>query len=190
MILISKFLILNINNIDTDLIIPKQFLKTLKKKGFYYCLFYDLRYIINQNNIFLNYDFPLNIKTNKNVKILISKKNFGCGSSREHAVWAIKDFGIKIIIAESFSDIFYDNSFKNNLFLIKLKKIEINSIINNYNVKKNIIFINIKYQFFKFNNKIYYFNINMLYKNILLSNFSIIEFLLEKKTEIFLFYKK
>ncbi|BAF35112.1 3-isopropylmalate dehydratase small subunit [Candidatus Carsonella ruddii PV] len=188
MILISKFLILNINNIDTDLIIPKQFLKTIKKTGFYYCLFYDLRYLINQNNIFLNYDFPFNIKKNKNAKILISRKNFGCGSSREHAVWAIKDFGIKIIIAESFSDIFYDNSFKNNLFLIKLKNFEINFIINNYEI--NIIYINIKNQFLKFNNKLFYFNINNLYKNILLSNFSIIDFLLEKKDIIFLFYKR
>ncbi|MCX2956026.1 MAG: hypothetical protein N6V41_00560, partial [Candidatus Portiera aleyrodidarum] len=87
---------------------------------------FDLRYLVNNNLLFLNRDFILN---NLKSKILISKKNFGCGSSREHAVWALKNFGFKIIIAESYSDIFYDNAMKNNLLLIELKKNQIEKIL-------------------------------------------------------------
>lgn len=119
MILISNYYFIDIENIDTDIIIPKQFLNTLKNTGFKNCLFFDLKYFIDNDKIILNKDFEINKKKSK---ILISKKNFGCGSSREHAVWALKDFGIKSIISESFSDIFYDNSMKNNLLLIILEK--------------------------------------------------------------------
>ncbi|XZR52901.1 MAG: 3-isopropylmalate dehydratase small subunit [Candidatus Carsonella ruddii] len=180
--LISNFIYINTNNIDTDVIIPKQFLSTLKQNGFSRCLFYDLRYFIIKNKIIFNFDFKLN---NLKSKILISNKNFGCGSSREHAVWAIKDFGIKIIIAESYSDIFYDNSMKNNLLLINLSLKKINNIIIH-----NYLFIDIKNQFIKYNKNYYYFYLNKLYKNIFIEKFSIIEFVLKKKFKILLFLKK
>lgn len=179
--LISNFIFLNLNNIDTDIIIPKQFLNTLKKTGFKLCLFYDLRYFIDNNKILLNKDFKLN---NFITKVLISKKNFGCGSSREHAVWSITDFGIKIIIAESYSDIFYDNSMKNNLFLIEFNYYQIKNII-----KYKYIYFNIKNQYIKCSNFYYYFKINKLYKNIFIKNFSIIEFILRKKKEILNYLK-
>ncbi|WP_432772488.1 3-isopropylmalate dehydratase small subunit [Candidatus Carsonella ruddii] len=172
--LISNFLYIDIDNVDTDIIIPKQFLNTLKKNGFERCLFFDIRYIINKKNIYLNEDFSLN---KKKIKILISGKNFGCGSSREHAVWAIKNFGIDIIIAESYSDIFFDNSMKNNLLLINFKKFKIETL-----VKNNLLYLNINKQFLRYKkNKYYYFYINSLYKNIFLNKFSIIDFILKKK---------
>ncbi|XRA05507.1 MAG: 3-isopropylmalate dehydratase small subunit [Candidatus Carsonella ruddii] len=175
--LISKFFFINLNNIDTDIIIPKQFLNTLKKTGFKLCLFYDMRYIINFNNkILINKDFLLN---NIKYEILIAKKNFGCGSSREHAVWSLIDYGFKIIIAESYSDIFFDNCMKNKLFLIEF----------NYNIIKNIIklkylYVNIYKQYIKINNVYYYFNINIFYKNIFIKKISIIEFILKEKKKI------
>ncbi|WMC20358.1 MAG: 3-isopropylmalate dehydratase small subunit [Candidatus Carsonella ruddii] len=180
--LISNFVYINTDNIDTDIIIPKQFLSTLKLIGFSRCLFFDLRYFIINNKIIFNLDFKLN---NLKSKILISNKNFGCGSSREHAVWAIKDFGIKIIIAESYSDIFYDNSMKNNLLLINLNLKQINNIIN-----FNHLFIDVKNQFIKYNKNYYYFYLNKLYKNVFIYKFSIIDFILKKKTQILLFLKK
>ncbi|AFP83565.1 3-isopropylmalate dehydratase small subunit [Candidatus Carsonella ruddii] len=181
--LISKIILFNKNNIDTDLIIPKQFLKTLKKSGFYFCLFYDIRYIINNNLIYYNKDFLLNNKFYKKTKILISGKNFGCGSSREHAVWAIKDYGFKVIIAISYSDIFYDNAMKNGLLLIKIKINELNKI----NFTKKFIYINLKKQYLKYNKNIFYFYLNSFYKNIIIKKFSISEFILEKKKKILLF---
>ncbi|XOD38880.1 MAG: 3-isopropylmalate dehydratase small subunit [Candidatus Carsonella ruddii] len=179
--LISNYIFIDIDNIDTDIIIPKQFLNTLKKNGFEKCLFFDLRYIINNNKLFLNNDFNIN---RKKTKVLISKKNFGCGSSREHAVWALKNFGFNIIIAESYSDIFYDNSMKNNLFLIELKKNQIEKIL-----KFDYIFFNINKQYIKFDNFYYYFLINKLYKNIFINKFLITDFILRKKKEIIFFLK-
>ncbi|AFP83947.1 3-isopropylmalate dehydratase small subunit [Candidatus Carsonella ruddii] len=181
--LISNYIYINTNNIDTDIIIPKQFLSTLKQKGFSNCLFFDLRYIILNNKIKINYDFKMNTLKSK---ILITNKNFGCGSSREHAVWAIKDFGYKIIIAESYSNIFYDNSMKNNLLLINLKLYKINNII-----KYNFLYINIYNQFIRYNNNnYYYFYLNNLYKKIFINNFSIIEFVLKKKKKIINYLNK
>ncbi|AFP83755.1 3-isopropylmalate dehydratase small subunit [Candidatus Carsonella ruddii CS isolate Thao2000] len=180
--LISKIILFNKDNIDTDLIIPKQFLKTLKKNGFFFCLFYDIRYIINNNLIYYNKDFILNNKFLKKTKILISGKNFGCGSSREHAVWAIKDYGIKVIIAKSYSDIFYDNAMKNGLLLIKINN------INKINLKKKFLYINLNKQYLKYNKNIFYFYLNSFYKNIIIKNFSISDFILEKKKKI-LFFK-
>ncbi|ATX33523.1 3-isopropylmalate dehydratase small subunit [Candidatus Carsonella ruddii] len=180
--LISNYIYLNIDNIDTDIIIPKQFLNTLKKNGFEKCLFFDLRYFINNNNLLLNNDFNLN---KKKTKVLISKKNFGCGSSREHAVWALKNFGFKIIISESFSDIFYDNSMKNNLFLIEFTKKQIEKILN-----YNYIYFNIEKQYIKFDKLYYYFLINKLYKNIFINKFLLTDFILRKKKEIIYYLNK
>ncbi|TVP43791.1 MAG: 3-isopropylmalate dehydratase small subunit [Halomonas sp.] len=111
-------------NVDTDLIIPKQFLKSIKRTGFGVNLFDELRYLdegqpgqdCSQRP--LNPDFVLNQPRFKGAEILLTRRNFGCGSSREHAPWALEDFGFKVVIAPSFADIFYNNSFKNGILLI------------------------------------------------------------------------
>ena len=113
-------------NIDTDAIIPKQYLKSIKRSGFGINLFDDWRYLDpgepGQNNAErrLNPDFVLNKDPFKHAQILLARENFACGSSREHAVWALMDFGFKVVIAPSFADIFYNNSFKNGLLPIAL----------------------------------------------------------------------
>ena len=104
-------------NVDTDQIVPKQFLKLVQKSGFGKYLFYNWRYDSNENQ---NPDFILNDKKYKNSKILVAGDNFGCGSSREHAVWALQDYGFSVIIAPSFADIFYSNCFKNGVLPIAL----------------------------------------------------------------------
>ena len=124
----AKIVPLDRSNIDTDQIIPKQFLKSIKKTGFGPNLFDSWRYLDSgfpgQDNSKrqLNPEFVLNDKKYKGSEVLISKENFGCGSSREHAVWAMQDYGIKCVIAQSFADIFYNNCFKNGLLAISLSK--------------------------------------------------------------------
>ncbi len=111
-------------NVDTDLIIPKQFLKSIKRTGFGVNLFDELRYLDegqpgqNCSQRPLNPDFVLNQPRFKGAEVLLARRNFGCGSSREHAPWALEDFGFKVVIAPSFADIFYNNSFKNGILLI------------------------------------------------------------------------
>ena len=104
-------------NIDTDQIVPKQFLKLVQKSGFGKYLFFNWRYDENEKQ---REDFVLNDKQYENSKILVTGENFGCGSSREHAVWALQDYGFAVIIAPSFADIFYSNCFKNGILPIKL----------------------------------------------------------------------
>ncbi len=117
---------LPITNIDTDMIIPAEFMKSTKRTGFGESLFYKFRYDNKGNK---NPDFILNIKPYDKASILLAGENFGCGSSREHAPWALLDFGMRCIIAPSFADIFYNNSFKNGLLLIKLPKAEVDKLI-------------------------------------------------------------
>ena len=116
---------LPIVNIDTDMIIPKQFLKTIKRTGLGKNLFYEMRYDQNGNLI---KDFVLNNDPYNNSKILITGKNFGCGSSREHAPWALMDFGITCVISSSYADIFYNNCFKNGILPIKISEEDIKEI--------------------------------------------------------------
>ena len=104
-------------NIDTDMIIPKQFLKTIKRSGLGVNLFDEMRYDAEGNEIA---DFVLNKPAYRSAEILVAGENFGCGSSREHAPWALKDFGIKVVISESFADIFYNNCFKNGILPVTL----------------------------------------------------------------------
>lgn len=104
-------------NVDTDQIVPKQFLKLVQKSGFGKFLFYNWRYDENDNE---KQDFILNDKKYKDSKILVAGDNFGCGSSREHAVWALQDYGFSVVIAPSFADIFYSNCFKNGILPITL----------------------------------------------------------------------
>lgn len=115
-------------NIDTDQIIPKQFLLAVSKQGFGKHLFHDLRYLDDKESV-LNMDFNLNKKEYQNASILVSFENFGSGSSREHAPWALVDYGIRAIIAPSFADIFKNNALGNGLFTIELAKDEVVSII-------------------------------------------------------------
>lgn len=113
-------------NVDTDAIIPKQFLKSIKRSGFGPNLFDEWRYTdhgepgMDNSNRPLNKDFVLNQERYQGAQILIARENFGCGSSREHAPWALLDYGFRVVIAPSFADIFYSNSFKNGILLIKL----------------------------------------------------------------------
>ena len=123
------------SNIDTDAIIPKQYLKSIKKSGFGPFLFDSLRYLdpgdlstTSSRNV--NPDFILNIEPFKTGNIIVANDNFGCGSSREHAVWALKDFGIEAIISSSFADIFHRNSFKNSLLLICITKDDIEILLD------------------------------------------------------------
>ena len=110
---------LSLQNIDTDMIIPKQFLKTIKRTGLGKSLFYEMRYDENGKRI---EDFILNKEPYNKSKILLAGKNFGCGSSREHAPWALSDFGIRCIISSSFADIFYNNCFKNGILPITINE--------------------------------------------------------------------
>jgi 3-isopropylmalate/(R)-2-methylmalate dehydratase small subunit len=110
---------LNMINVDTDMVIPKQFLKTIARTGLGKNLFHEMRYDDDGNEV---KDFVLNQPAYRNAKILVADENFGCGSSREHAPWALLDFGITCIIAPSFADIFYNNCFKNGILPIKLPK--------------------------------------------------------------------
>jgi len=114
------------DNVDTDQIIPKQFLKLIERKGFGNYLFFNWRFDERGEP---RSDFILNQQKYKKASILVSRANFGCGSSREHAVWALLDYGIKTVIAESFADIFYNNAYKNGLLLITLKPEEVDEII-------------------------------------------------------------
>ncbi|PJZ70513.1 3-isopropylmalate dehydratase small subunit [Leptospira perolatii] len=116
-------------NIDTDQILPKQFMKLVDKKGFGKHLFHDWRYMDTEETV-LNPDFPLNFERYKGASILISGKNFGSGSSREHAPWALSDFGFKVVIAPSFADIFSINCAKNGIALVALQEDQILEIAN------------------------------------------------------------
>ena len=114
-------------NIDTDMIIPKQFLKTIKRTGLGKSLFFEMRYDDDGNEI---EDFVLNQPAYRNASILVTGDNFGCGSSREHAPWALADFGIKCVIATSFADIFYNNCFKNGILPIKLPQEDVDKLMD------------------------------------------------------------
>jgi 3-isopropylmalate/(R)-2-methylmalate dehydratase small subunit len=117
-------------NVDTDMIIPKQFLKTIKRTGLGRSLFYELRYDENGKE---RPDFVLNKPAYRNAEILIAGDNFGCGSSREHAPWALLDFGIRCVISTGFADIFYNNCFKNGILPIKVKPEELEKLLDDAN---------------------------------------------------------
>lgn len=125
--LTSKICPLDIPNVDTDQIIPKQFLKRVERVGFGEFLFYDWRYMPDGKE---NPDFCLNKKEYKDSAILLSRDNFGCGSSREHAPWALLDFGFKCIIAPSYADIFYNNCFQNGILPVILKTSEVDQLFS------------------------------------------------------------
>ncbi|MGO1626907.1 MAG: 3-isopropylmalate dehydratase small subunit [Halomonadaceae bacterium] len=129
-------------NVDTDLIIPKQFLKSIKRTGFGVNLFDELRYLDEGQpgqdctHRPINPDFVLNKPRYQNAEVLLARRNFGCGSSREHAPWALEDFGFRVVIAPSFADIFYNNAFKNGLLLIQLDEDTVDRLFKAVEVKE------------------------------------------------------
>ena len=167
-------------NVDTDMIIPKQFLKTIKRTGLGKSLFFEIRYDENGKKI---EKFVLNNKPYDNSSILITGKNFGCGSSREHAPWALLDFGIKCVISPSFADIFYNNCFKNGMLPIILNEKKIEELIQ-YSERKRSIEINLKKQEIIFGNKIIKFAIDPFKKKCLLSGLDEIAMSLEQSQKI------
>ena len=167
-------------NVDTDMIIPKQFLKTIKRTGLAKGLFFEMRYDENDKKI---EKFVLNREPYNNSPILIVGKNFGCGSSREHAPWALLDFGIKCIISTSFADIFYNNCFKNGMLPIVLDKKKIEELVQ-YSERKENIEINLTEQEIKFGNKRIKFTIDPFKKECLLNGLDDIAISLEKSEKI------
>ena len=167
-------------NVDTDKIIPKQFLKTIKRTGLGKSLFYEIRYDNNGNEI---KDFILNQSPFNNSKILITGKNFGCGSSREHAPWALLDFGITCIISSSYADIFYNNCFKNGILPIIISEDEIKEI-SDYSNRKEEISINLPDQKISFGNKEINFKIDPFKKKCLIEGLDDIALSLEKSDKI------
>ena len=167
-------------NIDTDMIIPKQFLKTIKRTGLGKSLFFEMRY---KENGEINKDFVLNKSPYDNSSILLTGKNFGCGSSREHAPWALLDFGIKCIISSSFADIFYNNCFKNGMLPIILNEIEIEELTQ-YSKRKENIEINLTEQQIMFGNKRIKFEIDPFKKECLLNGLDDIALSLEQSEKI------
>ena len=177
---------LSLQNIDTDMIIPKQFLKTIKRTGLGKSLFYEMRYDENGK---INGDFILNKDPYNKSKILIAGKNFGCGSSREHAPWALSDFGIKCIISSSFADIFYNNCFKNGILPIKIDE-QIVIELSEYSKRREEIEINLLNQEIKFGNKIQKFEIDQFKKKCLIEGLDDIALSMEKISKIDNFEKK
>ena len=160
---------LDISNVDTDVIIPKQFLQKITKSGFGKYLFNDWRYL-DDCSCTLNYNFVLNRICYKHATILLSRENFGCGSSREHAVWALLDYGFKAILASSFADIFYSNSIKNGLLPVVLSKNIINYLFGLALKNSNLsITINLETNEVLVNNQRYIFEIDHFYKYCMLN---------------------
>ena len=171
---------LSLQNIDTDMIIPKQFLKTIKRTGLGKSLFYEMRYDENGKTI---EDFILNKEPYDKSKILLAGKNFGCGSSREHAPWALSDFGIRCVISSSFADIFYNNCFKNGILPIKINE-QVISELAQYSKRKEEIEINLENQEIKYGNKISKFDVDEFKKKCLIEGLDDIALSMEKISQI------
>jgi len=177
---------LSLQNIDTDMIIPKQFLKTIKRTGLGKSLFYEMRYDENGK---INKDFILNKEPYNKSRILLAGKNFGCGSSREHAPWALSDFGIKCVISSSFADIFYNNCFKNGILPIKIDDKVVLELAE-YSKRKEEIEINLEKQEIKYGNKVSKFEVDAFKKKCLIEGLDDIALSMEKISQIDNFEKK
>jgi 3-isopropylmalate/(R)-2-methylmalate dehydratase small subunit len=171
---------LSLQNIDTDMIIPKQFLKTIKRTGLGKSLFYEMRY--DENGKIIK-DFILNKEPYNKSKILLAGKNFGCGSSREHAPWALSDFGIKCVISSSFADIFYNNCFKNGILPIKIDEEKILEL-SDYSKRQEEIEINLEKQEISFGNKVIKFKIDEFKKKCLIEGLDDIDLSMDKIKQI------
>ncbi len=173
-------------NVDTDMIIPKQFLKTIKRTGLGKSLFFEMRYNEGGKEI---KDFILNKEPYNKSSILLAGKNFGCGSSREHAPWALLDFGIKCVISSSFADIFYNNCFKNGMLPIVLEEKKIEEL-KKYSDRKENIEINLQEQKIIYGNNQIKFEIDSFKKKCLLNGLDDIALSLEKSDKISSYEKK
>ena len=177
---------LPIVNIDTDMLIPKQFLKTIKRTGLGKNLFHEMRY--DEKGIEID-QFILNKAPYNKSKILIAGKNFGCGSSREHAPWALLDFGITCVISSSYADIFYNNCFKNGILPIVIDEEQIKQI-SEYSSRKEEIEVDLVNEKIKFGNNEISFEIDPFKKKCLLEGLDDIALSLEKTDKIISFEKK
>ena len=176
---------LPIINIDTDMIIPKQFLKTIKRTGLGKNLFFEMRYDDKGKEID---EFTLNKKPFNNSKILIAGKNFGCGSSREHAPWALLDFGITCVISSSYADIFYSNCFKNGILPIILDEEKIKEL-SEYAIRKEEILVDLNEEKVVYGNNKVKFKVDSFKKKCLLEGLDDIALSLKKADKIGIFEK-
>ena len=180
---------LKIINVDTDMIIPKQYLKTIKRTGLGKGLFSEQRYKDDGSE---NPDFILNKPAYRNAKVLVAGDNFGCGSSREHAPWALLDFGIRCVISEGFADIFYNNCFKNGILPIKLPKEIIDKLMDDASRGSNaIIEVDLEKQEIKGpDGGTVHFDIDPFRKHLLLNGLDDIGLTMEKASDIDTFERK
>ena len=174
-------------NIDTDMIIPKQFLTTIERTGLGKSLFYEMRYDINGEEVS---DFILNKNEYKNSQILITKDNFGCGSSREHAPWALLDFGFRVVIAPSFADIFFNNCFKNGILPIIIENKIIDELLDFSKKTDNFFRVDLQEQKIFAQNKVYEFNIDSANKEKLIEGLDDIALTLKESSQISDFEKE
>ena len=177
----SKLIPLDMINVDTDQIIPKQFLKLIQKTGYGDFLFYDWRFDHGGNP---KNEFILNDPKYNERQVLLTRDNFGCGSSREHAVWALFDYGIRVVIASSFADIFYNNCFKKGLLPIYLSENEIECFFNLVHSDDVIAEISLAKQTISVSEKLINFNIDPTRKKMLLEGIDEISFTLSLNDQI------
>lgn len=177
----SKLIPLDMINVDTDQIIPKQFLKLIQKSGYGDFLFYDWRFDHSGN---AKKQFVLNDPKYKERQVLLTRDNFGCGSSREHAVWALFDYGIRVIIASSFADIFYNNCFKKGLLPIFLSKNEIEYLFNLVDEKDATVEVSLQKQTVSLSEKTINFDIDSTRKKMLLEGMDEISYTLSFNDQI------
>ena len=173
----SKVIPLNIKNVDTDMIIPASFLTTINRTGLGIHVFDRLR----KSDANFSFNNPLY----SGAKILVSDENFGCGSSREHAVWALTDFGIRVVIAKSFADIFFNNSAKNGLLLIKLQDEIVDKILVNASIAEHKVKVDLENQIVTLQDgKEYHFDYDPFRKHCFLNGLDDIDYILSHKNEI------
>ncbi len=177
----SRLLPLDMTNVDTDQIIPKQFLKLIQKTGYGGFLFYDWRFDNTGNP---KKEFVLNESKYKERQVLLTRDNFGCGSSREHAVWALYDYGIRVVIASSFADIFYNNCFKKGLLPIYLSRDEIEYLFDLVKNDDVVADISLTKQTISISEKIIHFDIDLTRKKMLLEGIDEIGYTLSFNDEI------
>ena len=168
-------------NVDTDMIIPKQFLKTITRSGLGKGLFFELRYSVDDQEVT---EFVLNQAPYRQALILLAGGNFGCGSSREHAVWALRDFGIRCVIAPSFGDIFYQNCFKNSLLPIVLPETTVSALGQRTQKEPLSLTIALDRQTIAYENETIPFDIDEFHKNCLLNGLDDIELTLAHQGSI------
>ena len=179
-------------NVDTDAIIPKQFLKSIKRSGFGPNLFDEWRYMDlgepgqDCSNRPINPDFELNLPRYQGGTILLARENFGCGSSREHAVWALEDFGIRVVIAPSFADIFFNNTSKNGILAIKLSEADVDTLFNDVQANPGYeLTVNLQQQTITLaNSEVITFDIDPFKKHCLLNGLDDIALTLEHTDDI------